>query len=264
MTKIAIISDIHANLTALETVLKDIERKGITRIICLGDIIYKGASPVETIDLIKEKCEVVLIGNCDEYMTNDHAMEKRFWTRMQIGEEKAEYIRNLPVMHEFYMSGYLVRLFHASPFSLEHMYNPVYSNKDSNYAKTEIKDPESLFENTEFIGRSNYDKQPDIVGFGHVHSPCLVRVKNKMLFNVGSVGMPVEMLNTSKMDDTSKFSTVSSYAILEGEEGGENLDSISIQLCRVPYPIEKEIERIKASSIPTKEALIRKLQTAEP
>lgn len=264
MEKIAVFSDVHANLTALQAVLEDIRKRGINKIICLGDMIYKGVSPAETIDILKENCDVVLIGNCDEHMSNNIALEKKYWTRMKIGEKRVEYIKSLPVFHEFYLSGYLIRLFHSSPFSLEHIYNPIYSNENSNYAHVELENPESLFENTNFIGKNENDRVPDIIGYGHTHTPNIVRFKNKMIFNPGTVGMPAEMLNTKEKNETSKFSTLASYMILEGEYGDTTLSSISLQLVRVPYSIEEEIERIKSSDNPDKENLIRKLQTAEP
>lgn len=61
MEKIAIISDIHANITALGKVLEDIEKRKINKIFCLGDSVVKGASPEKAIDLLREKCEVMLI-----------------------------------------------------------------------------------------------------------------------------------------------------------------------------------------------------------
>ena len=54
MDKIAIISDIHANLTALQAVLKDIENRNISKIYCLGDIVSKGVNPDSVIDLVKK------------------------------------------------------------------------------------------------------------------------------------------------------------------------------------------------------------------
>ena len=65
MEKIAIISDIHGNLPALEAVLLDIERRGIKRIICLGDLVGKGPDSAAVVDRIKEVCESVVQGNWD-------------------------------------------------------------------------------------------------------------------------------------------------------------------------------------------------------
>lgn len=72
MTKIAIISDIHGNREALKTTLADIKRRKCDKIICLGDIISKGAFSNECVDLIKNNCDVVLSGNCDEYFSREH------------------------------------------------------------------------------------------------------------------------------------------------------------------------------------------------
>ena len=54
--KIAIISDIHGNLEALKATLKDIEKRKVDKIICLGDIIAKGVHPKECISLIRTNC----------------------------------------------------------------------------------------------------------------------------------------------------------------------------------------------------------------
>lgn len=263
MERIAIFSDIHANFTALKAVLEDIEKRNVDKIMCLGDIVFKGVSPAETIDIIKEKCDVVLKGNCDEFVA-DNPQEEKYWTRMKIGNERAKYLKELPVFHEFYLSGYLIRLFHASPNSLDEIYNPMYSNKNSKKRNHEIDNPETMFTNTSFLGKDSNAKIPDIVGYGHIHTPNIVRFKNKTLFNPGSLGMPTEMLNTSKINEDSKFSVVASYIILEGEYESTSLSSIGITLVRVPYCIETEIERIKKSDNPSKNEIIRKLRTAEP
>ena len=262
MDKIAIISDVHGNITALETVIKDIESRGINKIYCLGDSVLKSCNSAAVIDLLRKKCEVILKGNCDEAISRPDIPKGRFWTRDQIGDERANFICHLPVCHEFYMSGHLVRLFHSSPFGLDYMYNPMFSNKDTIYSATEINDPLELFENTDFIGKSPNDPIPDIVGYGHIHTPNIFRVKNKTIFNTGSVGAPIEMLNDNINDETNRFSTVSSYIILEGYLNSKNLNVINLSLVRVPYDIEKEISLIKASSFPVKEKLINELRSA--
>ena len=121
-----------------------------------------------------------------------------------------------------------------------------------------------LFKNTEFIGKTQNDKIPDIVGYGHIHTPNIVRFKNKMIFNPGSVGMPTEMLNTTKTDETTKFSRLATYAVLEGEYDSKDFAPISINIIRVPYDIDEEIEAIKKSDNPTKDTIIRRLNTLEP
>lgn len=262
MDKIAIFSDVHGNITALETVIKDIESRGINKIYCLGDSVLKSCNSAAVIDLLREKCDVILKGNCDEAVARPDIPMGRFWTRDQIGEERANFIYNLPISYEFYMSGYLIRLFHSSPFGLDYMYNPMFSNKDTIYSATELESPLELFENTEFIGKTANDPIPDIVGYGHIHTPNIFRVKNKTIFNTGSVGAPVEMLNNDFNDKTNKFSTVSSYIILEGKLNSKELDVLNINLIRLPYDIEKEIALIQNSNFPAKERLIKTLRSA--
>ncbi len=262
MEKIAIISDVHANITALETVLEDIEKRKVDKIFCLGDSIVKGANPDKVIDILKEKCEVILMGNTDYSVCNPNVKNKKYWTREKIGEERAEYINNLPLMYEFYLSGHLIRLFHATPYNLDGVYNPMFSNKTNTYQKIEIINPEKMFENTEFLGKKKEDKQPDIIGYGHIHTPLIVKYKNKTIFNTGSVGIPTEMLNLDDKDETNKFSTVASYIILEGELGSKEHTNISFTQVRVKYDIETEIENIKNSDMPNKNNIIKSLRTA--
>ena len=245
MDKIAIISDVHGNITALNTVLADIKSRGISKIYCLGDSVVKCANPDLVIDTLRQNCDIILKGNCDDLMTTPYAKSKKFWTREKIGEDRSAFLDSLPIFHEFYMSGYLIRLFHASPFSLEHIYNPMFSNADTKYATKELSNPEELFENTEFIGKTEQDPIPDIIGYGHIHTPNIFRFKNKTVFNPGSVGIPTEMLNTADFDETCKFSTVSSYIILEGILDSRELSSISFNLVRVPYDIEQEIKYLE-------------------
>ena len=145
MDRIAIISDVHANITALNAVLDDIHSRGISRIFCLGDSVTKCCNPDLVIDKLMENCEVVLRGNCDESISSPNAKLKSFWSRVKIGEERANYLHNLPVMTEFYMSGRLVRLFHASPFSTSHIYNPMYSNQNTLREVIELSSPMQLF-----------------------------------------------------------------------------------------------------------------------
>lgn len=262
MERIAILSDVHGNITALESVISDIEKRGISKIYCLGDSVIKCANPDKVIDLLRKKCEVILLGNCDEVICRPNVEYGRFWSRDKIGEERANFIYNSPICYEFYMSGHLVRLFHASPISLEHVFNPMYPNSDSLYFNKIITNPNDLFKNTDFIGKKETDPIPDVVGFGHLHTPNIYRFANKTIFNVGSVGVPVEMANEGEETTSSKFSTMSSYMILEGELDCRELSSISFNLVRVPYDIEKEIKYLEESDMPNKEIIIQSLKTA--
>jgi protein phosphatase len=122
--RIAIIADIHGNIPALQTVLRDIQSREITRIFCLGDLIGKGPSSDLAVDLVRETCEKVITGNWDEHITRVSDQEKVLWHQKILGEERLAYLSQLPFLIEFVMSGKLIRLFHASPRSVNERIQP--------------------------------------------------------------------------------------------------------------------------------------------
>lgn len=138
----------------------------------------------------------------------------------------------------------------------------MHTNADSRYFNKIITNPYDLFENTEFIKKTKDDPIPDVVGYGHLHTPNIYRFGDKTIFNVGSVGVPVEMINEGEIKPTSKFSTMSSYFILEGILDSTEISSISFNLVRVPYDIEREIKFLEESDMPNKQVIIDSLRTA--
>ena len=106
MARYAFISDIHSNVQALESVLTEIGRAGVDGIICLGDVVGYGARPVECLELVREHCDLTIIGNHDEFMIendmdpllNDTARESLMWTMDKLGEAHLDYIRSLSGM----------------------------------------------------------------------------------------------------------------------------------------------------------------------
>jgi|GEM_PF-236829 predicted phosphodiesterase len=91
--RIAIVSDIHANLTAFQAVLRHAKSVGYDKMVCLGDVIGYGPDPVECIDLVREHCEWSLLGNHDFAALyeptnfNAAARDAVFWTRTQTLEQ---------------------------------------------------------------------------------------------------------------------------------------------------------------------------------
>jgi diadenosine tetraphosphatase ApaH/serine/threonine PP2A family protein phosphatase len=87
---LAIISDVHGNLEALRAVLDDIDRRRVSRVLCLGDLVGFGPDPVACVDIVRERCEVVLLGDFDQRLFADsegfnHAAEMaNTWTRRQL------------------------------------------------------------------------------------------------------------------------------------------------------------------------------------
>ena len=239
MTRIAIISDIHSNLEALKATFKDIEKRKVDKIICLGDIIAKGVHPKECLKLVREKCDIVLQGNCDEHFSmeykntdefNEEEQERIKWNQSLINKEDREYLLNLPFCYEFYMSGSLVRLFHATPVAN----NQAVLNIDTIETKYKMFLPS---ENT--ISK----EVADVVIYGHIHHPYLDKLYNKTLINVGSVGNSFDVIRNTAKDSKALETTKSNYLIIEGEYGSKDYSSdISFQFIKVPYDIKKELE----------------------
>lgn len=237
--KIAIISDIHGNLEALKATLNDIEKRKVDKIICLGDTIAKGIHPKKCIELIRKNCEIVLQGNCDFYFSSEHdninempeQEQKRIkWNQSLISKEDREYLLNLPFCYEFYMSGSLVRLFHATPVAN----NIAILNVDSIETKYQM-----------FLPSKNTVSQniADIVIYGHIHHPYMDKIYNKTIINVGSVGNSFDAIRNKNKDSNALETTKSNYLIIEGEYGSKEYSSdISFQFIKVPYNIDKELE----------------------
>ena len=238
--KIAIISDIHGNLEALTATLEDIEKRNVNEIICLGDIIAKGIHPKECLDLIRKKCKIVIRGNCDRHFSEEHKNldelpeieQKRIkWNQSMINKEDREYLLNLPFSYEFYMSGSLVRVFHATP---------EFDNKTVlNVDKTETK--YKMFLPSEKTMTQN---TADVIIYGHIHHPYMDKIYNKTIINVGSVGNSYDVIRNPQKDSNVLETTKSNYLIIEGDyESRKYYSDISFQFIKVPYNIDKELEK---------------------
>jgi protein phosphatase len=234
MDRIAVISDIHGNIPALEAVLSDIKDSGISRIICLGDLAGKGPDSDIAVDIIKANCEMVVKGNWDYFMTEYDDNDIILWHRDKLGNERLSYLKSLPLYAEFIMSGRVVRLCHAAPDDVFHRVHSTASNEEK---KTLFKAP------------GGEGRESDVVGYGDIHGAYINNFNGKTLFNVGSVGNPLEI-------------TQASYGILEGKYNVKEISPISISLARVPYDIEKAVQLAVESKMPELEAYIKELRTA--
>jgi protein phosphatase len=248
---LAIISDIHANITALEAVLRDIEARGIIEIICLGDLVGKGPNPRACVDRIRELGCPVIQGNWDELVTRDldkvfdSMLEAILWQREQLGDERLEYLRGLPFSLDLERRPGLVRLLHASPQDVWHRVGirAILSGETHKLA--------AMFDATENTGSET--RIPVAIGFGDIHTayvlnlpgyvPELERVKGRTLFNVGSVGNPMDM-------------PIPVYGILGGGPG------LEVSLIRVPYDNELECQRAVESGMPHLEEYLEETRFA--
>jgi diadenosine tetraphosphatase ApaH/serine/threonine PP2A family protein phosphatase len=117
--RVAAITDIHANLPALEAVLEQIEAAKIDEVWCLGDVLGYGVEPDACTDLVRERCDICLVGNHDLAVLggldissfSEAAAVAVEWTRDHVSERTLEFLRELQPSNQ--RSG--IGLFHASP-----------------------------------------------------------------------------------------------------------------------------------------------------
>jgi len=219
LRRIALISDVHGNLTALKAVLADIEARGIIRIFNLGDYVGKGPRGREVVDLCRQVCEVNILGNWDDSLPDpdrEFDSDSLRWWKHELREEQWTWLRNLPFHHDFVMSGRRIRLFHASATT-------VYRRVRFDHDEGEFR---GMFANTEATGDGPV---PTVVGYGDTHDAFYeVDLERRTLFNTGSVG--------NSMGDPTPV-----YVILEGVPDSAEEAPFSIQFVRVPYDVEAEL-----------------------
>ena len=198
---LAIVSDIHANLEALTAVLAEIDRRGITQILCLGDVVGYGPNPVECLDLIRSRAQNTIMGNHDfavfyePYNFNAGAESACFWTRRQFEnhsppEQRTQRWKFLAGLPSRYESGRFSAV-HASPRRPINEYifpDDIYTNP----AKFTV-----LFDRFEklcFVGHTHvpgvFLPGPDFYTPEELQGRFTINPAEKAIINVGSVGQP--------------------------------------------------------------------------
>ena len=232
MNRIAIISDIHGNYQALKAVIDDIRNKGINSIICLGDIIGKGINSRRCIDLVKSTCNIVLKGNVDDrfcmnpedFKDDENEYNRIKFYQQTLTEEDINYLTNLPIYTEFYMSGNLIRLFHASvnnPYKIVFNYDLDFKNKYE------------LFKLNDSIA--------DVVVYGHIHYQFMEKIYGKTLVNCGSVGTSGCPVLEDGYDSKDEISNAH-YLIINGNLNDKENGKIEFSFESVPYDKETELK----------------------
>ena len=184
--KIAVISDIHANMTALKTVLEDIKKQNCDRIFCLGDLAMAGPELNETVDFIRsQQGWTVIQGNTDK-MLAECSMElientKKAFPVMGksledddkiITDENREYLKTLPPQKELTIEGVKILLVHGSPRR----------NNEDILPAMPIEQIEEIIAGTD----------ADLILCGHTHQPAGYQTNSKQtVINDGSVGRPM-------------------------------------------------------------------------
>ncbi len=222
--RVAIVSDIHGNLTALEAVIADIERRGVDRVVHGGDLALAGCQPVEVIDRVRELGWPGVVGNTDELLwrPQEHEVQARNApklrdllrllfddyapvTRELLGDERIAWLRQLPDEHREDN----VVLVHASPGDLWRA--PLPDAEDSKLTATYAScDAETVI-------------------YGHIHRPYIRRLEQFTVTNSGSVGSPFD------------GDPRASYLLLDSDQA---------QIARVEYDIEREVDLLLHSDYP--------------
>jgi putative phosphoesterase len=236
---IAIISDIHANLPALEAVLKDIDKRKPAAIYCLGDLVGYNTWPNEVIKAIRQRGIATIAGNHDlkvEKSTGEkidsESLNTKNYAYNIVGEPEKRYLLTLPahIRLEFKLNDDTLNLLfvHGSP------------RKVDEYLLQDMDEAVLL----DIMQQAN----ADVLCFGHSHKPYH-RVLQKLnegetyyrhAINAGSVGKP-------KDGDARAC-----YVLLSiSEQSSTKLaDSIGVEFVRVAYDIEKAVEAISNSPLP--------------
>jgi len=245
--RLAIVSDIHGNLEALDAVLADLDRQTVDRTYCLGDFVGYGASPNECIERLRPRIAGAVAGNHDHAAIgrlelgdfNHSAAVAANWTRDALTPEHHAYLAGLP--YEILLPD--VRLVHASPAEPAR-WHYVLSPADAGYEMATYPERVCL------IGHSHYPGAFEATGASRPKSPAPgmrapapagVRYTReaelrfppgaRYLINVGSVGQP--------RDGDPR----AAYLLLDDSEGWA-------RHVRIPYDVESAARRILDAGLP--------------
>lgn len=223
--RLALISDIHGNLPALEAVLAEIEHENVDEILCLGDVAV-GPQPGETLDLVRELGCPVVLGNWDAYFIRGfpshqteigrQLVEMGEWWADQLSAQQRAFIETFA--DELKRPGLVA--FHGSPRSYE----------DFIYSTTPDAELAEMLDGT---------REPVLAG-GHTHFAMVRHFDAALIVNPGSVGLPF-----AKREEVMRISPWAEYAILEWNYG-----DLSVDLRRIDFDVESLLELIRSSGMP--------------
>ena len=228
MSAVAVITDIHANLPALEAALERIDELGIERVYCGGDLVGYGPHPNEVCALIEDRQIPTIYGNYDyaiardledcgcAYVTqHDRELGQQSveWTLAHTDQRSKDFMRGLPFDLRFELANQRVRLVHGSPRKVNE-----YLFEDK---------PARTFE------RIAAGADCDTLVFGHTHQPWIREYGGVLFVNCGSVGKP-------KDGDPR-----AAFAILEPDA-----DRAAVHIERVEYDAQRVAREVAAAGLP--------------
>jgi putative phosphoesterase len=222
MRRIAVVSDVHANLDAFEAVLDQIEGE---ELVCLGDLVDYGAQPNEVVAKLMRVGAKTILGNHDSAalsgdtsLFNAKAAMASIWTRSKLTEDSRRFLETLPEELRMQVEGVKLYFTHGSPD--DHLWEYLDPRTDSD-----------LFGN--FLDRLKVDG----IGLGHTHLPYVWKEGARVIFNPGSVGQPRDGDRRA------------AYAVVTVDG-----DSVSVELRRVQYDFEKAASKIREAGLPASHA----------
>lgn len=231
--RIGLISDIHSNLQALETVLDTMNKLKVDRYVCLGDIVGYGANPKEVVDIIRPLVDFTIMGNHDAAVSNkiefgyyyDDARNALLWTREQLSEDDLAYLANLEYIS--YEEG--ICYTHGEPINPEafgYLYKP-------EQAMALVPEFDTLKQVT-FVGHSHLRRIYDYTRGNMMELPCeniTLRPGHKYAIAIGSVGQP--------RDNDPR----ACFAIYDTAES-------RVEFYRIDYDVDKAAESIMNAGLP--------------
>lgn len=235
--RLAILSDVHGNLLALEAVMQDIARQGVDQILCGGDVALKGSRPAESVDLLHAKCAAFVKGNTDAYLTGELPLRNygnpqhwKFrlyrWTTEKLGAERIARMKKYGFSHRISGDGKGdLLLVHANPNDMEAALDPAA--------------PDGILR--KLIGRCD----ASVLAFGHLHVPYKKDLDGVQLVDVASVGNP---------RDGDPRPAYGLFTL--GANGWK------VELRRVEYPLMKAASDFRVQGVPGASRLARKLVEA--
>lgn len=219
--KIAVISDIHANVYALINLLEDIDAEKVDTIICLGDLVGYGPHPNEVISMIRRRHILCIKGNYDSSVVDNeysYIRETRInsfslpWTARELREENRLFLENLPSTFTLNIANKKLLFVHGSP------------DKINEYL---LKDEDSTLEVMNSISE-------DVLICAHTHIPGMKEFGNKVYINCGSVGKP----KIGRPNST--------YCILNINKE----DGMKVQIKEIQYPYKRIIKDMTMLDFP--------------
>lgn len=229
--RIAILSDIHGNLWALEKVLADAEARGVDAYVNLGDVLFGPLDPKGTWERVKDEPWITIQGNQDRALYEATAQELAenetlAFVVSEVGQEAVDWCEALPETTVFEDTF----LCHGTPESdLEYLLEDVSTGFPT------VKEPRE-------IQRLLAPHPQSLILCGHTHVPRTVQLPDgKIVLNPGSIGLPAYGAGGAVPHAMEGSSPHASYAIAERRGNGP----WTLEHRRIPYPHQEAARRAK-------------------